>query len=398
MSIAYQMPVRTELASRVGPQLWRKTILRAGHIIKGGVDLDVDRKYLETLVNNFTSGAKDQVQFVLGHDENPELFRGELRGLEITDDDDLVGLFETTGAGSKLIEENPRLGASVSLVDRFERADGRKYGPTLLHVAATLDPEVSGLGNWVRAELSASKTEVIDLSTSDEGVAPAPNEAPTQKGEETDHAKPGDDVEVPVASLTEEQIAKLLSLIEGDGSDSVAEDKTEPTDKSKTEKPSDDDEEFTEAELDAMAAPAPEEPQKVAASADHTEALELANARIDAQAMELSAMRRERDEERFKGEKEDLSRNFGIPVDVVELAKPLLLGTGHTLELSAGKTTDAGQVMRKVLHELGRRYAKALDLGSEYGTADAEDDMSRRAKENESFFTQANAEFGRKGV
>lgn len=391
MPVAYQMPLSLGTATKVGPRMWRKTILRTGHISKGGIELDVDRALMDTYVQNFRAGAKDQVQFLAGHNEdNLEAFRGDLVGLEITDDDRLVGMFSVTDKADQMLEENPRLGTSPSLVDRFERADGREYGPTLLHVAATFDPEVSQLGDWVRAELSATKTQVIDLS--------GPDEAPPSSH---DSANPGGDAPEgdPVAQLTDEQINKLLKLLEGNGgSDTAAADKTDKDDG--------DEPEFTEAELAAMADPAVEDkpapdvkaedktPELVNASHETNEQLELANARIDAQSVELAAMRRERDEERYKAEQLDLARNFGIPADVTELARPLLFGTGRTLELSAGKKVDAGQVMRKVLHELGRRYAKALDLGAEYGTADAQDDATKRQSELDEFINRARTEMG----
>ena len=209
-----------------------------------------------------------------------------------------------------------------------------------------------------------------------------------------------------MASLTDEQVAKLLKLIEGDGgSGPAAEDKDDGPDA-----------EFTDAELQAMATPAdppkpkakpeakPEtpaaeapaderDPELVAASHEHDEQLELANARIDAQQVELAAMRRERDDERYASEKDRLIRDFSIPADVVELAKPLLHGTGNTLELSAGQKIDGGQVMRKVLHELGRRF-KALDLGAEYGTADGQDDAAARQTDLDDFVKRARAELG----
>jgi hypothetical protein len=391
MPTAYQMPVSTELASRIGPRLWRKTILKAGHISKGGIELDVDRAYLETIVKNFNAGAKDQVQFVLGHDENPEKYRGELRGLEITNQDELVGLFETTSAGSALIEQNPRLGASVAVLDKFERADGRKFDHTLLHVAATLDPEVAGLGDWARAELSASVAQVVDLSA----------DGQESKGD-------------PVASLTDEQVKALLKLIEGDGdapgADDKKDEKLEPVDKGTGDKDTskdskkpdtkadgdedDDDEDDVAKTADEIENEGKDKkPELVAAGADEdVEALQLANARIDAQEMRIAQLQRERDNERFEAEKVELARTFGIPQDVVELARPLLHGTGHTLQLSAGKPVDVGTIMRKVLHELGRRYAKALDLGAEYGTADAQDDAAKRQSDLDSFISRAKSE------
>lgn len=153
--------------------------------------------------------------------------------------------------------------------------------------------------------------------------------------------------------------------------------------------------EFTDADIDAALdaddEPEPAEPELVAASADHTEALNLAKARIDAQGIELARLRNERDLERYEAEKLTLAKDYGIPQDVTELARPLLFGTGRTVELSAGKQVDAGQVIRTVLHELGRRYAKALDLGAEYGTADAIDDATRRNRELHDWVASAGA-------
>lgn len=392
MAVAYQMPVRTELAAKVGPRMFRKTILRAGKIAKNGYEVDIDRPYLETLVRNFTAGAMDAVPFQLAdelnrHNADPTRTRGKLAGLELTSNDELVGIFETTDDGAKLLDSVPYLGCSVSIDPQFKRADGRDTGPTLLHVAGTVDPEVSKLGDWVA--LSNEYEQVIDLT--------APPESPAEavvKQENTEPAAGGIEPEGdPVASLTDEQIQKLLKLVEDDGSAPAAD--------AKTEDKADEEPEFTDAELAAMATPAQEAdtaeaeaPELIAASADHSEALNLANARIDAQQVELAKLRRERDTERFNSEKDQLIRNFALPADVVELARPLLEGSEHRLELSSGKQVDAGSVMRNVLHELGRRF-KALDLGAEYGTAEAQDDAARKQQDLEDFVTRYNSQLGR---
>jgi hypothetical protein len=390
MTVAYQMPLTLGTATKVGPKLWRKAILRTGHISKNGIELDVDRALLETYAKNFRAGAKDQVQFLAGHNEdNLDAFRGDLVGLEVTDDQ-LVGMFSVTDKADRMLEENPRLGTSPSLVETFERADGRQYGPTLLHVAATFDPEVSQLGDWVRAELSATKTQVIDLS--------APAQAPQASANPGGGTPEGD----PVATLTDEQINKLLKLLEGDDGGSLA-----AAAKDKAEEGDGDEPEFTEAELKAMATPVVDEAPKpdakpdaakatekelVNASHETTEALELANSRIDAQAVELARLRRERDDERYTAEVMSLAKDFAIPREVTELAKPLLYGTGHTLELSAGKQVDAGQIVRKVLKEMGTRLMAHLDLGREYGTADAQDDATNRQADLDEFIKRARAE------
>lgn len=393
MSVAYRMPVQAEKAEKVGPRMFRKTIMRAGHITKGAHDVNVDRPFLEQLVQNFTAGLRESVTLQLAdrlnrHNEDPERTRGKLSGLELTANDELVGIFETSDDGAKLLETYPYIGCSPSIDMAFSRADGRAAGPTLLHVAATTDPEVAKLGDWL--PLSAEYEQVIDLS--------APAEAPRTQ-EIQDSATPGGDTPEgdPVASLTDEQIAKLLKLIEGDGGSdtATAQDKNDP----------DDDPEFTEAELKAMATPEVEEPaaevkaedrapELVAASHETNEALELANARIDAQAIQLARLRKERDDERYAAEVLSLAKDFAVPVEITEMAKPLLYGTGHTLELSAGQKVDAGQIVRRCLKEMGSRLMAHLDLGAEYGTADAQDDATRRQAELDEFVKQARAELG----
>jgi hypothetical protein len=197
------------------------------------------------------------------------------------------------------------------------------------------------------------------------------------------------------AQLTDEELAQVRAVLQklAEPDPPAAESKTEAS----VEEP-----EFTDEELDEIAQGIDEveaeEADLVAASHETQEALELANARIDAQSVELARLRAERDQERYEAEKTELASKFGIPADVTELARPLLLGSEHTVELSNGKQVDAGAVMRKVLHELGRRYAKALDFSAEYGTAEAPDESERRQRENEQFFAQADRVFGRKGV
>lgn len=136
------------------PRLFRKAILKPCRIVKNGHDITVDRAYMKTLIRNFTAGTMDHVPFQLAdhlnaHSYDPSRTRGRLVKLEMTADDRLVGIFETTTAGTKLLSDTPYLGCSVSIDPEFCRADGRKTGPTLVHVAGCLDPEVGGLGDWL---------------------------------------------------------------------------------------------------------------------------------------------------------------------------------------------------------------------------------------------------------
>jgi hypothetical protein len=60
------------------------------------------------------------------------------------------------------------------------------------------------------------------------------------------------------------------------------------------------------------------------------------------------------------------------------MAKPLLEGSGHVVELSNGSGVDAGLVMRRVLTEYNQA-ARLLDLGPELGTPMDEPDDSATA-------------------
>lgn len=392
MTRAFQMPVRTELATRTGPRLWRKTVLKAGHISKNGIEMDVDRGLLETLAANFAAGAKDQVQLVLAdaknrHNELPERVRGEILDLAVTDDDRLEAVFGVTARGDALLTDNPRLGASVSFVDRFERADGRDYGPTLLHVAGTLDPEIAGLGDWVRADLSAdAPAEVIDLSGPTD-----PAEPPAQQGGPTPVPDQGtEDGSMPAPTLSAEEIARLRDIL-----DRV----TTPDD----QREDDDAPELSDEELallaeaalgddeveDDEAADTADEHEPIAASADEANALQLANARIDAQQLELSAIRRERDEERYHRERDQLAREFGIPPRLTDLCARWLTGA-QRVQLSSGESADPGADIRKLLREFGT-VAKLLDLTGPVGTAHELSAAETERSERDAFLDQARA-------
>lgn len=391
---AYQMPVCVELATRLGPKLFRKTVLKTGKINYLGQEIDFDTATLQQYVDNFNAGAKDQVPFVLvdaknRHNDLPERYRGEIKGLEMSKDGTgLVATFEMTGAGTKLITDNPNLGVSIRAVDRLERPDGLTFGPTIEHVAGTLDPKVNGLGPWIPVELSNPKVNVIDLTASDEEST----EVDDKKGSL-------------MASLTDEQVQKLLGLIEGSNE---APDKDKKNKKKVTDT-SDDDEnqsenDVSDDELDDIARTVDSEdededadedaPQLVDASRDERdEALELANARLDTQAIELARLRVESDRARYEAERQELWSRFNLPPKIVDLARPLLEGSGRVVELSNGKKADAGQVVRKLLHEFGSMMSR-LDLSNELGTSQEidQDDMTERLKQRDEFLKIAGAQ------
>lgn len=388
---AFQMPVCIELATKLGPKLFRKTVLKTGTINYMGQQINFDTDMLNQYVTNFNAGAKDQVPFVLvdasnRHVDLPERYRGEIKGLEVSEDGTrLEAVLEMTGAGAKLIDDNPNLGVSIRAVDRLERPDGLTFGPTIEHVAGTLDPKINGLGPWIPVELSNPTANVIDLSGTDE---------------ESESAK-SDKEREPMASLTDEQMAKLLRLIEGSDE---APDKNKKNKVDHSESDDDDDEQRPETdandtELESVADAAEDEdenedePLLVNASNVDREALELANARIDAQAVELARLRTEADRTRYESERQELWSKFNLPPRIVDLARPLLEGSSNVVELSNGKKVDAGQTIRKVLHEFGTLMAR-LDLSNELGSSQENDENSEaeRVRARDEFLKVAGAQ------
>lgn len=377
MTNVYQMPVVMDLATKLGPRLYEKTILRVGKIVKNGEEYDVTSDVLDSFVQNFQTGAIDTVPFVLVddknvHTDNPDRYRGTIRGLK-RNGDDLVMMVEASADGAKLIEDTQyELPVSVRITDRLTRADGRDVGPTLLHVAGTFDPEIARLGKWRPATTidASAETTVIDLSI--------PGES-----QETviDNNREGG----PVATLTDEQISKLLKLIEGGGA-SAADDENTDEDTSN---------DLSEEDLALIASAALENEEDdstsedaselIDASADVQPALDLANARIDAQSTEIAQLRAENDRRAFEAERAGLVSKYNMPAAFVDLARPLLEG-GRIIELSAGKQIDAGKIVRSLLNEFGARF-KALNLSSELGESESDLDIAaQRAKENAEFF------------
>jgi hypothetical protein len=140
-----------------------------GTITYKGRKIKFDRKYLEQLVKSFKSKAFDQVPFMLAKDDNahtmdPDRFRGEVKGIEMTDDGIDV-LLELTDDAADLVRENPRLGVSARIVEGLERADGKHFAHAVQHVLGTLDPRVTGMSGWKEVEeLSYAAHNVIDLT------------------------------------------------------------------------------------------------------------------------------------------------------------------------------------------------------------------------------------------
>lgn len=163
-------PYDLSAAVKVGNKMYRKQILALSTINYKGKKIKFDKAFLTDLANSFKDGAYDQVPFQLAdadnrHNMDPERTRGELVGVELTDDG-LDGIFSVTDDGAKIIESNPKLGVSARIVQALEKSDGRSFKRAINHVLGTLDPRVTKMRPWQAVDLSEAdkEIEVVDLT------------------------------------------------------------------------------------------------------------------------------------------------------------------------------------------------------------------------------------------
>jgi hypothetical protein len=289
---ALQMPFDESEATQVGRRTYRKQILPVGSLEYEGRTLNFTREYLEDLANNFNSGAFDQVPFQLADPENrhtndPERFRGEVKALELADDG-LYGIVELTDDGAEVVEKNPKLGVSARIIEGIK--DGA--GNAIQHVLGTLDPRVTGMGQWEAVNLSASDVGVVDLTAASYSQ-PVPATSTTQP--RTDDA------------AARELLQQMLQ---------------------------DDDGDATTVQL----------------SAEDRQTVELAEQRATAAERRVTELEARIDNEHFERQRRELLE-AGVPPAMVDLAEPLLRGASGTIELSNGTRVNAGNVVEKMLAE-----------------------------------------------
>ena len=423
MTAAVLTPFTTADAVELGNRSWWKRLLPIGEIDYRGRRLKFTRDYLAGLKQAFDDKAYDQTAFQLAdaantHTNDPERFRGEIAEMDLRDDGLWMRL-SPTDAGDKVLQENPRLGVSARIVEGYDRADGKHYPAAIQHVLGTLDPRIPGLGAWEAIEAATPvPDEVIDLSASTFAgeAVPAASPAPLLSKPDPAEAPPeGTDGMPDLDALTAEQKARLTALLElpdeqmealaaggvvltpdellaltgsTDPEDAVSPeaepdegtgDATEDEDDLAMQIAAMTDEEFTamQAAFAAEQEQHQEEPVAAALSAEAQFAIDLATARADETARELSVITARMREGDYQAEKRKLA-DLGVPPFITELARPLLEGAGRAVELANGKTADAGQIMRKVLTEYARQ-ARLLDLDVELGSPmDEPDDAVQR--------------------
>lgn len=371
-------------AVELGNRTWLKKVLPVGEVAYKGRTLQFTRDYLGRLVEAFRARAYDQVPFQLAdhanlHTNDPERTGGWVTDMELRDD----GLYvtaEVNPKGEAVLTANPELGISARIVEDYDRSDGQFFPAAIQHVLGTLDPRIPGLGGWQAIEASSPVPDtVIDLSASSfAGEAPAayPDAPPSGRTGTGMNLNAAQQARLEqLLSLPDDQFAALTGGPGAPGDDLGAGPAYE--------------DDLSDADLDDLIAAAEaldsaglldegEGPgftpnympagEPVAAGLSHEAqfAIDLANARAEENARELAVVTARLREEDYQAERRRLA-DLGVPGYITDLAKPLLQGAGHSVELANGRTVDAGAIMRRVLSEYAAQ-ARLLDLGAELGS------------------------------
>lgn len=385
-----------------GARHWVKRILPVGDVDYKGRKLRFTPDYLKSLADAFGARAYDQVPFQIAPDDNrhsndPERFGGEITGMEARDD----GLYVTVSAterGDRVLAENPRLGVSARIVEEYARSDGKFFPAAIQHVLGTLDPRIPGLGAWQAVEASNDAQVTYDLSNlhfaGDEGNATMPD-TPDPRLTADQQARLGQLLDLPP-----EQWASLVSGSQLSDADlqALAGEAGQQT------APAEDEiaawvDSLSDEELAALEAEMEGETAAAAAGAglsyEAMEAIELANAQSQDALAQLQSINTELDRERFVTERTRMVGQMGIPPHIVDMAQPLLQGSGHVVELSGGQAVDSGQIMRAVLTEYSK-VARLLDLDPvELGSPiDAPDPGGQADQEREDLVSRAKQMMG----
>jgi Mu-like prophage I protein len=204
-----EVPVKLARQRRVQGRLFEKHILTKGDLIhpKTGARIQIDDDFVRSLQDNFARGVCDIVQVPLANDQNEHVENAAANLGEV------VGIRERDGKVYALIDARREadrfgktyLGASAFLsTDYTDSSTGQKAGPTLLHVAVTNRPYVTGLEDYREVlEASADNTgEVVVLTPPEETQVPLTKEQLLEQLK-TEH---GIDVEALQVAATAEPI------------------------------------------------------------------------------------------------------------------------------------------------------------------------------------------------
>lgn len=161
-------------ATRVGPGMWRKRILRYGkwsHDAAPDGVLDVDESYGQKLVRNFADKVFDSVQTIKGHPKNDAeriaFAAGQVVALDDAGGEDGPGVYATIqvpDAVDQEIAEGKVLGCSAGIIPNYadhELGGKGNVGPVLEHLALTNTPYIKGLGGFSPVHLAANTPSVL---------------------------------------------------------------------------------------------------------------------------------------------------------------------------------------------------------------------------------------------
>lgn len=333
--------------------------------------IDFNRPYLASLVESYKKRAYGQVPFQLadaanGHNNDPERFRGELIGVELTADG-IDGIFETTPDGAKLLENNPKLGVSCRIVENLEHADGRKYPRAIQHVLGTVNPQLVDMRPWERVDLSADQgmEQTWDLSTEE-------MEATVPDGETT------------TLELSPERASRLNTLLDDmDAADALAElIGSGPESDDELDDDGEDDEESDETELSSV----------------NSEQVELLLAAQDTQRQRILELTQQVRDREMRYELDELARQ-GLAPAIIEAARPLLSVQSGAVELSSGdgQRIDPAECVRQVLRtvlELSQSGLAVVELDAETGYVAVGNDNPVQ-KRRDALLADWSAQFGR---
>lgn len=428
---AVQTPMDFSVAEKVNKRTFRKQILKKGTINYKGQKIDFDDDLLKELRRNFNRGAYDQVPFQFAdgknqHNEDPRNYSGELVGIELTADG-VDGIFNLTAEGIKAIKKNPRLGVSARIMDAVEHADGRKFGRSIRHVLATMNPRLTGMRPWQAVDLSEDEeTEVVDLTaetiqgrnTMATKKKAAPKSRRSSKGVVSVKTAEGT-TDIDLSALSDEEFQGLLDLAaesredeDDDGVEDVTDDLDDEDDEEDDddldddESDDDDDEEEDEEDeetdlsvppfLDDAATDKTGKGKKgkkgkvppAFAKKSVTATRRSKKSTKKAVTADLSLVERLASNE-WERERRQYAR-AGVPPHMLDLAAPILSQHEAVMvDLSNDEQADAGQVLRDMLDaakgfiDIKPELGHTVDLSNEDddNTSPADDLMSAWDKE-----------------
>lgn len=160
-------------------RVFEKHILNFGDLLHPvtGQRIKIDKAFAETLKTNFENGICDIVQVPLANDqnqhvENPGANLGEVLGVRV--DEQAGKIYAQVDARADADKFGKTyLGASAFLHMNYkDTRTGQKVGPTLLHVAVTNRPYVTGLDPYEEIVAASSEYEgepaLLEMSATSE--------------------------------------------------------------------------------------------------------------------------------------------------------------------------------------------------------------------------------------